>query len=166
MKQLVRASSASSLMPNPTLLTTRWVVFKHVWPQSIAGNIFYSEAQSTPTHISWKHFHDMMLLVNDFFLLCFNENADGDLMISPSSNGLLFAVFHIMDFFFFLAVLHLHCCIQAFSSCSAEASHCGGLSCWEVWALGPQASAVAAREHSSCGSWALERRLSSCGAQA
>ena len=80
MKQLVRASSASSLMPNPTLLTTRWVVFKHFWPQSIAGNIFYSEAQSTPTHISWKHFHDMMLLVNDFFLLCFNENADGDLI--------------------------------------------------------------------------------------
>jgi len=52
----------------------------------------------------------------------------------------------------FLAVLGLHCCLQAFSSCnelgllsrcSAQASHCSGFS--------------------SCVAWALEHRLSSCG---
>ena len=32
--------------------------------------------------------------------------------------------------------------------------------------LGAQASVVVARGLSSCGSWALERRLSSCGARA
>ena len=35
-----------------------------------------------------------------------------------------------------------------------------------AWALGTQASVVAAHGLSSCGSQALERRLSSCGAQA
>ena len=40
------------------------------------------------------------------------------------------------------------------------ASRCGAR------ALGAQASAVAARGLSSCGSWALEHRLSSCSARA
>ena len=35
--------------------------------------------------------------------------------------------------------------------CSAWASHCGGFSCCGVWALGMQASVVAARGLSSCG---------------
>ena len=41
---------------------------------------------------------------------------------------------------FFLAALGLHCCAQAFSSSSAQASHCGGFSCgarpqcsWTQW---------------------------------
>ena len=42
----------------------------------------------------------------------------------------------------------------------------GGFSCCGAWALGAQASVVAARRLSSCVSWALERRLSSCGARA
>ena len=29
---------------------------------------------------------------------------------------------------FILAVLGLRCCVQAFSSCSAQAAHCGGVS--------------------------------------
>ena len=29
-------------------------------------------------------------------------------------------------FSFFLAVLGLHCCLRAFSSCNVQASHCGG----------------------------------------
>ena len=32
-------------------------------------------------------------------------------------------------FFFFLVALGLRCCVQAFSSCGAKASHCRGFSC-------------------------------------
>ena len=38
--------------------------------------------------------------------------------------------------------------------------------CWGARALGAWASVVVAHGLSSCGSWALERWLSSCGAQA
>ena len=76
--------------------------------------------------------------------------------------------------FLFLAALGLHCCTQAFSSWGergllfvavhrlliAVASRCGAR------ALGVRVSVVVARGLSSCGSWALERRLSSCGARA
>ena len=74
-----------------------------------------------------------------------------------------------------LAALGLCCCTWAFSSCGeggatlrcdAWASHCGGFSCCGAWALGTQASVVAARGLSSCVSRALERRLSNCGAWA
>ena len=50
--------------------------------------------------------------------------------------------------------------------CGARASHCGGFSCCGAQALGTRASVVVAHGLSSCGSRALERRLSSCGAQA
>ena len=49
--------------------------------------------------------------------------------------------------------------------CGAWASHCGGFSCCGAQALGAWATVVVARGLSSCSSWALERRLSSCGAQ-
>ena len=69
-------------------------------------------------------------------------------------------------------MLGLCCCTRAFSSCGnwgllfvavrglliAEASLCFG-----AWALGAWASVVVACGLSSCGSQALERRLSSCG---
>ena len=42
----------------------------------------------------------------------------------------------------------------------------GGFSCCRARALGAQASVVVALGLSSCGSWALECRLSSCGARA
>ena len=45
--------------------------------------------------------------------------------------------------------------------CGAQASHCGGFSCCRAQALGVRASVVVAHGLSSCGSWALERRLSS-----
>ena len=48
----------------------------------------------------------------------------------------------------------------------AQASHCGGFSCCGARALGVQASVVVARGLRSCGSRALERRLSSFGARA
>ena len=50
--------------------------------------------------------------------------------------------------------------------CDAWVSHCCAFSCCRVWALGVWASVVVARRPSSCGSWALECRLSSCGARA
>ena len=50
--------------------------------------------------------------------------------------------------------------------CSAWASHCGGFSCYGAWALGTRALVVVALGLSSCGSQALEHRLSSCGAWA
>ena len=72
-------------------------------------------------------------------------------------------------------MLGLLCCAQAFSSCGEwgllyfvvpQASHCGGFSCCRARALGTQASVAVAHGHSSCGSQALKRRLSSCSAQA
>ena len=50
------------------------------------------------------------------------------------------------------------------SSCIAWASHCGGFSCWGVWTVGHATvePVVAACGLSSCGSWALEHRLSTC----
>ena len=54
----------------------------------------------------------------------------------------------------------------SFSSFQCEASHCGGFSCCGAQALGAWASAVVACRLSSCGSWALGRRLSRCGTRA
>ena len=54
-----------------------------------------------------------------------------------------------------LAASGLCCWIQAFFSCGAQASHCGGSSCCGAQALGARASA---RGFISCGSRALECR--------
>ena len=72
-------------------------------------------------------------------------------------------LFYFILFFFnfiylFLAALGLRC--------GAWASHCSGLSYCGARALGAQASVVVAHGLSSCGLWALECRLSSCGALA
>ena len=78
-------------------------------------------------------------------------------------------------FILFLGALGLHCCMRAFLQlrrvgatlpCGARASHCSGFSCCGARALGAQAAVVAARVLGSCGSRALERRHSSCGARA
>lgn len=49
--------------------------------------------------------------------------------------------------------------------CGAWAFHCSGFSCCRAQAPGVQASLVVARGFSSCDSWAVEHRLSSCGTQ-
>ena len=51
----------------------------------------------------------------------------------------------------FLAMLGLHRCAWAFSSCNAWASHCDSLSCCGAQALGTQASVVSTHGLSSCG---------------
>ena len=66
----------------------------------------------------------------------------------------------------FMAALGLYCCTQAIIHCGARASHCGDFSCCRAQALGTRASVVSAHGLSSCGSWALERRLRSCSARA
>ena len=68
--------------------------------------------------------------------------------------------------YLFLAALSLCCCALASSSCGVRASHCGGFSCCRAQALGTRASVVVACGLSSCGSRALEHKLSSCGARA
>ena len=49
------------------------------------------------------------------------------------------------------------------SSCSARASHCGGFPCCRARAPGHAGFGSCALGLSSCGSWALEHRLDSCG---
>ena len=82
--------------------------------------------------------------------------------------------FKFIFIYLFFAVLGLRCCVWAFSSCgeqgllfvavhgllTAMASYCG------AQALGARAPVVVACRLSSCGSQALEHRLSSCGAWA
>ena len=61
-----------------------------------------------------------------------------------------------------MPVLGLYCCVQAFSSCSAWASHCCGFSCCGVQTLGMRpselwhvGSVVLAHGLSSCTMWYL-----------
>ena len=92
-----------------------------------------------------------------------------------NSYFILFFLINLFIYYLSLAALGLCCCAWAFSSCGEwgllfvvvrGASHCGGFSCCGAQALGARASVVVARRLSSCGSWALERSLSSCDTQA
>ena len=54
----------------------------------------------------------------------------------------------------------MHCCIGfslvvANGGYSPDASHCGGSSCFRAWALGMQASVVAARWLSCSTAWGI-----------
>ena len=96
-------------------------------------------------------------------------------VFSPLHTTREFLFFFFKEIFIYscLAALGLHCCAWAFSSCgerglrfvaehgllTAVASHC------RARALGVWASVDVARGLSSCGSRALEHRLSSCGAR-
>ena len=85
----------------------------------------------------------------------------------------VFSIYHLQIFknnfiYLFLASVSLFCCIQAFSgcseqglvcSCSAQASHCGGFSCWGAQVLGCVG-------FSRCGLQAPELRLSGSGTSA
>ena len=68
--------------------------------------------------------------------------------------------------FYFLAVLSLHCCLEAFSSCG-EPGYClfwgssFSLQCLLLWSMRSRCAGF-----SSCGSWALELGLRNCEAQA
>ena len=77
--------------------------------------------------------------------------------------------------YLFLAAFGLHCCVHGLSLVAVSGGYsslqCTGFSLrWllSLWsrALGVWASVVVACGLSSCGLWALERRLSSCGTRA
>ena len=76
--------------------------------------------------------------------------------------------------YLFLAALGLRCCMQAFSSCGERGLLFVAVrrlliavaSLVAEHRLGMRASVVVACGLSSCGSQALERRLSSCGTRA
>ena len=73
-----------------------------------------------------------------------------------------------VSFIYFLAILHLHCCVWAFSSClehgcsgcGAQASHGGGFSCCRAQALGCGPLVVAAHGLESTGSVVMAQGLS------
>ena len=57
---------------------------------------------------------------------------------SPFLSSQLLELLFFFNFYLFLTVLGIHCCTQAFSSCSkrgllsssgVQASHCGGIPC-------------------------------------
>ena len=79
---------------------------------------------------------------------------------------LLFIYFCLCWVFIAVRGLSLVVARGATLCCGVWASHCGGFSCCGARALGTRASVVVAHGLSSCGLWALECRLSSCGARA
>ena len=100
---------------------------------------------------------------------------------TPPDSLLLFVPLHLCGIFFLIYLFYLFIfgCIGSsllrglslvaasggYSSLGAWASHSSGFFCCGAWALGARASVVVARVLNSCGSRALECRLSSCGAQ-
>ena len=80
-----------------------------------------------------------------------------------------------MCVYMFLVVLGLHCCAWAFSSCREQGLLflavlrflivVASFPCCGAQAPGVWASSAVALGLGSCGSWALEHRLSSCGPQ-
>ena len=81
-------------------------------------------------------------------------------------NFYLFIYFWLSWVFIAARGLSLVAASGGYSSCSARASHCGGSSCFRAQTLSAWASVVVACGLSSCGSWALEHRLGSCGTRA
>ena len=87
-------------------------------------------------------------------------------MLKPFSNCLVIFFKKIFTQSFYLTIFKfisdctgLHCCVWAFPSSCAQASHCCGFSCCGAWALERVG-------FSSCSWWAIEHRLGSCSAQA
>ena len=81
----------------------------------------------------------------------------------------LFILFYFWLRWVFIAVRRLFLWLQragATLRCGVWASYCSGFSRCGARALGTRASVVVAHSLSSCGSRALECRLSSCGARA
>ena len=88
-------------------------------------------------------------------------------------DGAICSFLKILFVYLFLAALGLCCCAWAFSSCSESGWGYSSLRCtgfslrWLLllWSTGSRhtGSVVVVRGLSSCGSWALEHRLSSCG---
>ena len=115
-----------------------------------------------------------------FKFFCYVHNGSSLLYIILTRSSLqqhkiflfiLFAVLVLINSFILFIYFWLHWVFVAvcWLSLVAESGgysllQCVSFSCCGAWALGAWASVVVARGLSSCGSWALEHRLSSCGA--
>ena len=89
------------------------------------------------------------------------------------ANGVWIPCFFLINLFIyfwlcgvFVAAHGLSLVVGATLCCGARAFHCSGFSCCRARALGVWASVVVACSFGSCGSRAVEHRLSSCGAWA
>ena len=125
-----------------------------------------------------RHFHVLSLHNKLAFSLFFSEGRkkwqqiahsekhEGACLI-PEPEFLSIFIYFFFKFLFiylFLAMLGLCCCARAFSSCGERGLlfvWCMGFSLW--WLLLLQSMGSRCTGFSSCGSWALEQRLSSCG---
>ena len=72
------------------------------------------------------------------------KNADfyapyAEILFGCLESFFFFNKFIYFIYLLFLAVLGLHCCTGATLKCGVWASHCGGFSCCEAWALGARA---------------------------
>ena len=95
-----------------------------------------------------------------------NNNNNNNDILKKINLFILFIYFWLCWVFVAACRLSLVWRAGATLPCGARASHCSGFSCCRARALGAWASVVVACGLSSCGSWALERRLSSCGTEA
>ena len=68
----------------------------------------------------------------------FSFSAITNFSLSFLNLNFIFYIYTLLYLFvcLFLAALGLHCCMQAFSSCGAQVSHCSGFSCFGAQALG------------------------------
>ena len=142
--------------------------------------VFYISFRFSVFYLILLEAFDLLLLLLHSLPPSYAERKQEDLLSRCNAHSFFsffknkFILFIYLFIYLFLSTLGLHCCMRAFSSCSERGllfivvcglSHCGGFSCYGAWALGVWASVVVCRL-SSCGLRALERRLSSCGAQA
>ena len=91
---------------------------------------------------------------------------EADLLLKGRVWERLFLSFFLFFLSSFLPVLGLHCCARSLSLIAASRGYlqCKGFSLW--WLLLLRSTGSRRAGFSSCGSRALERRLSSCGARA
>ena len=107
-------------------------------------------------HFRWFHVECSLSFI-DLHLLS---------IINLGENSVIVTCIFYLFYFIFLAALGLHCCAQAFSSCGER-----GLLFVVVHRLLIVVASLVAEQgsrcagFSSCGTQALERRLSSCGAR-
>ena len=98
---------------------------------------------------------------------CPNLGLESNLLKPPSFFFFFNKFIYFIIYLLFLAVLGLCCCAHAFSSCGERgysSLRCAGFSL--LWSLSLWSTGSRCVGFSSCGSRALECRLSSCGARA
>ena len=80
--------------------------------------------------------------------------------------GTIFCFLRIYIYLTFFAVLGLHCCVRAFSSCGERGYSLVAVHRLLIVVVSHVARALGLTGFRSCGLWALEHWLSSCGTQA